>query len=280
MVFLFRLLSRWPLAVLHALGGVLGWAVYAASAAYRQRLRTHAAWAGVDAAARRASVAQAGRMVAELPRLWLGPPVALQWDGRAHVAQALASGRGVLFLTPHLGCFEVTAQAYAAEFGAQKPMTVLFRPPRKRWLAPLVAAARQRPGLRSVPTTLAGVKQLLHVLRGGGCVGLLPDQVPPLGLGVWAPFFGHPAYTMTLAARLARQTGACVLLAWGERLPHGAGYVVHVEPPLPELPADPQQAAARLNDALQALIQRAPAQYLWAYNRYKAPRAQPPGVAD
>jgi KDO2-lipid IV(A) lauroyltransferase len=271
---LFRLLSWLPLWLLHALGWVLGWLVYALSPTYRRRFRDHLAQAGVGWAQARAAVGQAGMLALELPRLWLGAPVALQWLGAQHIEQALAQGRGIVFLTPHLGSFEVTAQAYAARFGAREPITVLYRPSRQASLRALVAAARARPGLRTAPTTLAGVKQLLAALKAGQSVGLLPDQVPPQGLGVWAPFFGRPAYTMTLAARLARTSGAAVLLAWGERLPWGRGYRVHVQP-LPEpLPDEPQQAAACINQAMEALIRSCPQQYLWAYARYKQPRQE------
>ncbi|MFN4149273.1 MAG: lysophospholipid acyltransferase family protein, partial [Rhodocyclaceae bacterium] len=209
----------------------------------------------------------------ELPRLWFGAPVPVRWDGAEHIESALAQARGLIFLTPHLGCFEVTAQAYAARFApAHGPITVLFRPSRQAALRDVVARSRARAGLAAAPATLAGVKQLLKALRAGHAVGLLPDQVPPKGLGVWAPFFGRPAYTMTLAARLARQSGATLLLAWGERLPRAAGFVVHVQPFEPLLSEDATEAATQINAAMETLIRRCPEQYLWAYARYKTPR--------
>jgi KDO2-lipid IV(A) lauroyltransferase len=151
-------------------------------------------------------------------------------------------------------------------------MTVLFRPPRQAGLRDTVAHARQRPGLCTAPTTLAGVKQLVKVLRGGGAVGLLPDQVPPQGQGVWAPFFGRPAYTMTLSTRLAQTSRTRVMLAWGERLPRGRGYVVHVRPLEHAWSAEPVADATAMNAALEELIATCPAQYLWGYARYKTPR--------
>ncbi|MGQ0708545.1 MAG: lysophospholipid acyltransferase family protein [Rhodoferax sp.] len=274
MFFLFRILSRWPLWLLHALGAAAGWLALLLSASYRRVLRENLAQAGLGLDAVRAAVGAAGCMVLELPRLWFGAPVPVAWMGREHVEQALQQGRGVLFLTPHLGSFEITAQAYAQQFGARQPITVLYRPARKTWLRALVEQARQRPGLRTAPTTLAGVKQMLKALHAGQCVGLLPDQVPPLGLGVWAPFFGRPAYTMTLGARLALQTGATVLLAWGERLPWGRGYVVHVQPLEPGLGGDVQTGTERINQAMEALVRQAPQQYLWGYARYKEPRQE------
>jgi KDO2-lipid IV(A) lauroyltransferase len=127
--------------------------------------------------------------------------------------------------------------------------------------------------LLTAPTSLAGVKQLIKALKQGQCVGLLPDQVPPSPQGVWAPFFGRDAYTMVLSARLAVQTGATVLLAWGQRLPWGRGYVIHVCPMAGELSADMQVAATQINTAMEALVRESPGQYLWGYARYKRPRS-------
>jgi Kdo2-lipid IVA lauroyltransferase/acyltransferase len=281
MLLVFRFLARWPLALLHALGWALGWLTWLASPGYRRRWFEHTRLAGVRGRERWASVGEAGKQVAELPRLWFGPPVTVGWEGAAHIEAALDHGQGLLFLTPHLGCFEITAQAYAERFAStprhgDKPMTALFRPPRQAGWREVVEGARHRAGLKTAPTTLAGVRQLLQALRHGEAVGLLPDQVPPEGLGVWAPFFGREAYTMTLSVRLARQPNTATLVAWGERLPWGRGYIVHVQPlgevlPGP-LPQDPPAAAAWLNRAMETLVRRCPRQYLWAYARYKAPR--------
>lgn len=280
MLALVRRLSTWPLWLLHALGALLGWLTYWASPSYRTRLRANAALAGVPVAERRASVAEAGRLVSELPRLWLRPPAQpiadpVLWDGRETLQAWLDRGRGLVLLTPHLGSFEVSAQAYAEAFGARQPITVLYRPARKRWLRELEETARARPSLATAPATLAGVRQMLRALKRGETVGLLPDQVPPEGMGVWVPFFGRDAYTMTLAARLVQQTGAAVGLLWTERLPGGRGYRVHAQE-LPEpLPDSGDEASARvINRAMEGVIRRCPRQYLWGYHRYKSPRRQ------
>ena len=280
-------LSRRSLGVLHVLGALLGWAGYLLSPGYRRRLRENAALAGIDVRARRAAVAHAGRMVAEMPRLWLRAPTqplqpAVQWRGAELIEAALAAGRGLLLLTPHLGSFEVIGQAYAERFGARQPMTALYRPARKAWLRELEETARRRPGMLTAPASLAGVRQMLRALRRGQTVGLLPDQVPPDEMGVWAPFFGRPAYTMTLASRMALQTGAPMLLVLGERLADAAGWRIHTfEMPEP-LPAaarfggDDQahqvECAAVINRAMEFLIRQCPSQYLWGYHRYKSPR--------
>lgn len=274
-----RFLARFPLRWLHACGAPLGWLVYALSPRYRSRFQANVAQAGVPWAQARGGIAAAGRLMMELPPLWLRPPdaplpVPVHWQGGELIEAAQAAGRGLVMLTPHLGCFEAIGQSYAQRYGAGRgAMTVLYRPARKAWLRELVEAARRRPGLDAAPATLSGVRQMMRALKRGEVVGLLPDQVPPDGLGVWAPFFGRPAYTMTLAARLVQQTGSALLLVWGERLPHGAGYCVRVSELDEALPADGAAAAAVINRAMEALILQCPQQYLWGYHRYKRPRA-------
>jgi KDO2-lipid IV(A) lauroyltransferase len=197
----------------------------------------------------------------------------LVWADDRAAAQAYAQGQGVLFLTPHMGCIEITAQALALRFGAQHgQLTVLYRPARYAALNEIMALARNRPGLQAVPTTLAGVRQMIKALRAGEAVGLLPDQVPPEGMGQWAPFFGKPAYTMTLAARLALQTGARVVLIWGERLSWGRGYRLHTHTLGHDLSTDLDTAVVQINQAMEAMVLACPQQYLWGYARYKAPR--------
>ncbi len=276
----FRFFSVFPLWLLHALGAVMGWVAFAASPTYRQRFLANAALAGYSLGAVRAAVGHAGRMVAELPRLWLGAPMPCRLEEVVCVEQAYAAGRGIVFLTPHQGCFELLAQVGARRWsGAHGPITVLYRPARQAWLAKVMETARNRPGMLAVPTTLAGVRQMIKALRRGEAVGLLPDQVPPEGQGLWSSFFGRDAYTMTLAVRLAQQTGAAVILARCERLSLGRGFVTHFEPLAQPLSGQLDTAVLQINQAMEHLIRQCPAQYLWGYARYKQPRSEAP-VAD
>jgi len=284
MLILIRWLSRRRLSTLHVLGGLLGWLAYGLSGTYRRRLVQNANLAGLPVTARRSAVAEAGRMVAELPWLWLRPasrPLGstVQWQGQALIDAALDEARGLVLLTPHLGCFEVCAQAIAESYGDRTRLTAMYRPARQPWLRALEETARARPGLATAPAALAGVRQMIRALRRGESVGLLPDQVPPEGMGVWAPFYGQPAYTMTLATRLAQQTGAVLLLIWAERLPGGRGYVLRVSAPSQPLPTQAVDdealqlaCAAAVNREMEGLIGQCPSQYLWGYNRYKQPR--------
>lgn len=273
MVTFFRVLSICPLWLLHALGWGLGWVSFLGSATYRQRFIRNAQQAGFTLGQVLPAVGHAGKMLAELPRLWLGKPTFVRWNGIEHIQAAHAQGASVLFVTPHMGCFEITPQAYAAAFQSEdKSITVLYRKPRKVWLQALVQTARQRAGMHTAQANTSGVRQLLRAVKAGQAIGMLPDQVPPDGMGEWLPFFGKNAYTMTLAARLAQQPNATVLLAWGERLSWGRGYCVHVQPLRIALSADLTEAATQVNAAMEQLIRQCPQQYLWGYGRYKKGR--------
>jgi KDO2-lipid IV(A) lauroyltransferase len=203
----------------------------------------------------------------------------MKWDGAEHFEAAMQAGKGAIIMSPHLGSWEIGAQAIAEKFGpTHGPMIALFRPARKAWLEPLVANARTRPYLDSAPTSLAGVRTLIRALRNGGYTAILPDQVPPLGQGVWAPFFGRDVYTMTLLAKLAQQTGAQVILTWCERLPPGQGFCLHMRPfeaaEMRDASVSPELAAAAVNRGVEAMVRGAPGQYLWGYARDKQPRAE------
>lgn len=284
MVRLFRSLAYLPLSWMQRLGAMLGWLTWLVSGVYRRRFEGNASAAGFSPAQYRPARAAIGTMVAELPWLWLRPKGEgvlhlVQWDGVAHFEAALDAGRGVILAVPHLGCWEMIGQALAERFGPTRgPLVALYRPARKAWLGPLVASSRDRPGLKTVPTSVSGVRSLIRVLRGGGYTAILPDQVPPNGQGVWAPFFGRPAYTMTLLPRLAQQSGAQVLLSWCERLPSHTGYVIHFEPlddpALRDTSASAEASAAAVNAGVERLIRRIPGQYLWSYARYKQPAGE------
>lgn len=267
-----HLSARMPLAALHFFGAGLGWLVYALSPTYRRRLRENLNIAGYgDASTHHAAIAEAGKGLAELPRIWFGRDdldTLVRCNDWAVVEAARAEGKGLIFLTPHLGCFEISAL-----YGARRlPLTALYRPPKLSGLEPLMLAGRTRTSARLAPATLAGVKQLMKALKRGEAIGILPDQAPGVGEGEWADFFGRPAYTMTLAGRLQQSSGAAVVMAFAERLPAGAGYQLHLK--RVAAPLDPQQ----LNRAVEDAIRLQPAQYFWGYNRYKVPKgAAAPG---
>lgn len=269
---LMKIAAGFPLPIAHALGGLLGWAMHGLSPTYRRHFRENLEAAGyTDAATRHAAIAGAGKLLAELPAVWLRSrkqvaALVTEIRGLELVDAARAQGKGIVFLTPHLGCFEVTAQVAAERF----PITVLYSPPKMQWLRSVMEQGRGGENVRLASADLSGVRELLAALKRREAVGILPDQVPGEGEGEWADFFGKPAYTMTLAARFAQRDGVECLIAYGERLPWGRGYIVHVRPLPPALAGESQ--TRRVNRALETLIRELPGQYLWGYNRYKPPK--------
>jgi KDO2-lipid IV(A) lauroyltransferase len=274
LVIIFRLLSTLPLPLLHLLGSALGWLVYLASPSYRRRMRANLEGAGFGRELSRA-VAESGKAIVELPFVWCAKPERVARHAVTEnfelVQSVLDSGRGIVFLTPHLGCFEMTAQQIALHTS----LTVMYRPPKQAALKPLIEGARARHNLHLAPANLSGVRILAKTLKKGQPIGLLPDQVPQEGEGVWAPFFGRTAYTMTLPAKLAQMGDAAVILVYAERLPAGRGFVVRFVPFEGELSGTAAAQAGAINRAMEQLIARCPSQYFWSYNRYK----QPEGVA-
>ncbi|MDD2700114.1 MAG: lysophospholipid acyltransferase family protein [Sideroxydans sp.] len=285
MTWLFELLARLPLAWLYRLGGLAGWLIYGLSARYASRLRENLRLAGVaDGEAGyekllHANIREAGRGVMELPWVWLRPYEEVlgsvrHCEGWSHVETAHAQGKGVIFLTPHLGCFEMLSLYIAARY----PLTTMYRTPRQPFLDALMQRGRCRGQVKLAAADMSGVRLLLKALKQGECIGILPDQAPGNGEGVWAPFFGRPAYTMTLFGRLLAARKASVFLCHSVRLPQGQGYDLHFEPLTFDMT---QSVEPQLNVALERLIRTCPEQYLWSYNRYKVPRgANPPTESE
>ena len=269
-----RMFANLPLPLIHAAGTVLGCLFTLFSRKFVRRTRNNLSLLQIAHSPRRLrrlvrkSSRETGKGLLETFAIWFRPQVSvLQWvkdcQGWQHVEAALAAKRGIIFLTPHLGCYEITAQYYAA----RHPISVLYRPSRQRWMEPLIEQGRNRSGITLAPTNLKGVRNLLQALRRGAAVGILPDQVPKSGEGAWANFFGRPAYTMTLVEKLAETTQATVLMAFGERLSWGQGYIIHIEP------LEGIASAENINRGIERLVRMRPEQYLWSYNRYKQPAA-------
>lgn len=281
MVILFDVLARLPLPVLHRLGALLGWLIYLTSGRYAARLRENlrnAGLSGSEVEFRRllhANIREMGKGVMELPWVWRRPLEKVvasvrQCHGWEQVETAVAQRKGVIMLTPHVGCFEVISLYVAQRY----PMTCMYRSPRWKFLDTLMHQGRERGQTKLAATDLGGVRQLLRTLKHGGIIGVLPDQVPGNGEGEWSPFFGRPAYTMTLIGRLKESSGAPVVMCHCERLPQGEGYALHFA----SLSFDEATSITKqMNAALETVIRKHPDQYLWSYNRYKVPRgALPP----
>ena len=266
-----RWFAHLPLPLIHGVGWLLGWLIFLLSVRYRQRVRENLQQAQLMTQ-RRCVIGEAGKMLAELLPAWLRSPTAVRdlvvevrgWEA---VTEAQASGQGLIFVTPHLGGYDIAGRYLHGHF----PITYMYRPPKLAWVETLMNAGREREGAHRAPADVRGVRLLLKALKAGEATIVLPDQVPTQGDGAWAHFFGKPAYTSVLVPRLAAATGAAVLWFYGERLPHGRGFVLHFSRNRTAFNGDKEHDAQLMNDMVEQLVRAAPTQYLWSYNRYKTP---------
>ncbi len=267
-----KCLRFFPLPAIHGLGAVVGLINYLFNRDHRAHAKGNLNQSGLSNGKITAekmlfkSTLENSKGAFETFAIWFKSQLeVLNWvknvDGWDAVEDAINSGKGLIFLTPHLGCFEITSLYY----GAHYPMTVLYRQPRQAWLMPLIAAGRQRGKVTLAPANSQGVKLLLQALKRGEAIGILPDQAPLEGEGEWAPFFGRPAYTMTLASKLAQKTGAQVFMAFGERVSWGRGYNIHIH----AIESGGINTPTLLNAEIERTIRQCPTQYLWMYDRYK-----------
>ena len=275
---LLRLLAFLPLPLIHAFGVLFGYLYFIFLRRRLRRARRNLRWVRTAFSRKsyrrilHGSVRETGKSILETFAIWFRSDRAVlklvrDCKGWEHVEAAHDKGKGIIFLTPHLGCYEITAIYYAARYA----ISVLYKPPRNAKLAALVEKGRQRSRITLAPTSMRGIRTLIKALKQGEAVGILPDQVPEKGEGEWADFFGRPAYTMNLVGKLAAMSDATVLLAFGERLPWGRGYIIHIEPLDPDGNLTGGPGPQDVNDGIERLVRQCPQQYLWSYGRFKRP---------
>ena len=261
-----------PLALVQIIGALMGILAYVGSKQYRSIFRPQyeavvsdrklpfKLWSAVRAS---------GMLLSDSLWIWRNPQKALQlvevqnWDV---VESAISEGHGLVMLAPHLGGFEIIPRVLAQHF----PATILYRPSRQEWLNEVVEEGRAYPNMHFVPTNLNGVRQMTRALTRGEAIGILPDQVPSGGDGVWVPFFGRPAYTTPLPARLANRNNTPVVMFTAKRKDIGKGWLMQATKLAP-LSEDASTAAAQINTAIENAVLVAPEQFIWSYNRYKHP---------
>lgn len=187
---------------------------------------------------------------------------------------ALAAGKGVIVVAPHYGNWELLNQWLAS----RGPFAFVYAPPDNPAGDAFLQRVRSGDNVRQVRAEGPAVRQLFKVLKDGGSVAILPDQQPKNGDGVFVPFFGIQALTMTLVNRLAQRTGATVLFAWCERIGPDLEFALHVQPAEAGI-ADPDlaTAVATLSAGIERIARRDPAQYQWTYKRYTL---RPPGSGE
>ncbi len=265
-----------PLRMLHAAGALFGHVLWWFNANARRICQINLALVLPQTSETerrriaRASLVEAGKSLTEIARIWSRRPddalaLVREENGVDRLDAALKSGRGVIICAPHLGCWELLNFWLAARM----PLAIVYRPPRRTSLEPLLRRARGGVPVEQIRAEGAGVRTLYRRLAAGGAVVILPDQQPKRGEGQFAPFFGVDALTMVLVSRLAQRTGACVVFAFAERLPRGGGFHIHVSD-APTAIGDPDLGVActALNQGIECCVVRAFTQYQWHYKRF------------
>ncbi|SEG48572.1 lysophospholipid acyltransferase family protein [Billgrantia desiderata] len=238
-----------------------------------------------DAATRRRlareSLTHSTATMLELGFAWMGEPQRvedsiLEIHGRELLDEARAEGRGVIVLAPHFGNWEVLNFWLSSHF----PFTAMYEPPKIAELDPVIRQGRERMGASLVPTNPRGVAALLKALKRSEAVGILPDQEPNWGSGVFAPFYHRLAYTATLLPKLVARTDARVVTGVARRIP-GRGFAIHFLAADERVYAtDEEQSATGVNACVEDAIALDPAQYQWEYKRYRKVIEEQQGVPN
>lgn len=201
---------------------------------------------------------------------WLNSKI-VSSAGSEFLTAAMDNGNGVIVLCPHIGNWEVFGRKLA-EFG---PTTSLYQPPKMAFLEETVRLGREKSGAKLVPTNRSGIAKLIRALKSGEITGILPDQQPDDGSGLYVPFFGVPAYTMTLVHRLIQKTDCQVVLGYALRT--AGGFQIIFKPVDPSIYSpDAIESVVALSRAVESALEEDVSQYQWAYKRF---RKQPDGLS-
>lgn len=271
--FILRLFSSLPLAAIQIIGAGTGVLVYLFSPRYRRRLcknyQSAAHYSGFKSTPWRVA-AESGMMFADTLWIWRHPKSSIDKATIENLDQVIKlskSGKGLIVLASHLGGFEIVPRIFAEHTRA----TVMYRPSRKKWVNELMLKSRKHTEIDFVEANISGVRQIKRRLVKGEVVGLLADQVPSVGDGVWAKFFNQYAYTTSFPIKLARQADVAILFVGAERLGLGKGWLIKSRVMTEAFPDCLVDACTKMNHYFEEMILSRPHQYMWSYNRYKRP---------
>jgi Kdo2-lipid IVA lauroyltransferase/acyltransferase len=280
----FSLLALIPLPILQGIGSILGCLGYYFATNERKRTTRNLHFSKLAANDQQAEklvksvFSETAKSGLELSIAWTRSSkhiVSLfkEVNGWEHIEEAIARNEGLLLITPHLGNYDLAGRYLSEKLPF--PLTAMYRPPKISWLESVMNNGRVRDNGYTAPANMQGVKQIVRALKHKQATIILPDQVPGEGEGVWATFFGQPAYTMTLASRLAIMPKVTALFFCGERLPHGRGFALHIAPLEGSLNGNREHDVQIINNNVEQWVARFPSQYLFGYNRYKSRKARP-----
>lgn len=210
-------------------------------------------------------------MTKEFATAWLAPRAKIERhftaaEGASLLDELVADKQPVILAVPHIGNWEYLWQWLQFNY----PIIGMYQPAKFDKVDKLVLDARQRFGGRVFPTDAKGIMGLLRSLKQGKVMMILPDQAPREGAGIYSPFYGHPAYTMTLLHKFVSKTKAKLLFASCLRQANGRDFKIHIEQPNFDYDSTKvEDFNVAMNQQIEQIIDRTPAQYQWTYKRFK-----------
>ncbi|MBF0264597.1 MAG: lysophospholipid acyltransferase family protein [Gammaproteobacteria bacterium] len=270
-------MSVFSVAMNHRIGALLGYIFYYSHSKFRKfaEINLTLCFPHLSETDRQSllknNMIELGKSITELGFVWTWPIDKLlkliKVTGIEQAQQAIKDGHGVIILTPHLGCWEMAGYT----MGKLLPITNFYQTPKLKGVDKILQQVRTRSGAKTVSANRKGLVFLLKELKNAKATGILPDQTPKdRNSGVFAPFFGQAALTMTLVAGLVQKTQAKVFIGYAKRLPNGKGYQFDLQLADERLAdSNPEIAASTLNKEVEKLINQTPEQYLWNYKRFK-----------
>ncbi len=279
-----------PLPISQSITGFIAWLSYQTNSTSRKvtEVNLQLCYPKLSAKERacltRKSIKASGMLMAEAAKIWTQPiekilTMISHVEGEELIINLNKnSTKGTVVISPHLGNWEFIYPYLAHHFIASG----LYRPPKIAELATLILAGRAKAlagrtdtGGQIIKASYMEVRKMLRVLKNAEILVMLPDQQPQQGSGVFADFYGHQAYTMTLLQGLAQRTGATIIMATCLR--SNAGFKLTFSPVDIDPSLSNQLFAEQLNHRMQLEIDKIPEQYEWAYKRFKA---TPEGVGS
>ena len=274
-----RLISMLPLRWMQAIGAFLGLLTYRLVASRRRVARINIRQAYPDYSEEQiralniASFKSLGISMFEVAQAWWANRDYMrsicQVEGKQHLDQALAKGKGVILLTGHFTTLEIGAML----IGLFTTLNGVYKKAHNPMFNAFMAHYRSTYGEELIENK--NVRALIRGLRKGRATWFAPDQDFAEQDIVFTPFIGGIASTLTATARMAEMTGAAVVPFYPMRLADGKGYKLVILPALTDFPSDDiNMDSARVNQAIESMIYANPEQYGWVHKRFKT---QPPG---
>jgi KDO2-lipid IV(A) lauroyltransferase len=284
MVGVLKAFAALPWGGVQRVGAAIGWLMWKVPNRSREVVRINLAkcFPELAPAERERLVGQSlkdiGRSFTESACAWIWPAersLALirEVEGLDVLHQALASGKGVVGITSHLGNWEVLNHFYCSQC---KPI-IFYRPPKLKAVDELLQKQRVQLGNRVAASTKEGILSVIKEVRKGGQVGIPADPEPAESAGVFVPFLGTQALTSKFVPNMLAGGKALGVFLHAVRLPDGSGFKVMLKAaPEAMYSTDVQESAAAMSKVVEDYVRAYPSQYMWSMKRFKK---RPPGEA-